>query len=396
MALEQDLARYPVVAVMGARQVGKSTLCRQLADARRFAYCTLDERDALEAAKRDPEGLLDELGVPAVIDEVQRAPSLFLAIKAIVDREGRPGMYLLSGSNQPRVSGAVAETLLGRAAYRTLRPLTLAELRDSEEHRGWSFLLEKDEAPVLTELQQRADSSGRLDWREVVATGGFPRAVAASPEYRGRLLDDYVQTFANRDIREIIGIERIDRFEAFLRLCAARVGQPLNISGLAADVGVGVNTAGRWLDALKRSYLFELVPAYSRNAGHRIIKAPKLFAVDPAFALAAARQPVPTGFYLENLVACDLAVWKDLHPGRAVSYWRKASGQEVDFVLEEGGRLLPVEIKATSRVGRGDTRQLRRFLELHETAQRALLLSGDPEIRMLVSRVVAAPWWAVL
>src|SRR3989337_2583331 len=128
--VQEDLTLYPVVAVMGARQVGKSTLCRRLAEENEFAHRTLDDGDVLQQALESPEALLDDLGDRGVfIDEVQRAPNLLLAVKGIVDREQRPGHYLLSGSNQPRVTGAVAESLLGRAAYRTLRPLTLSELR---------------------------------------------------------------------------------------------------------------------------------------------------------------------------------------------------------------------------------------------------------------------------
>lgn len=395
--LDRDLSFYPVVAVMGARQVGKSTLCLQIADERGLARVTLDDRDVLEQARRDPEGLLDELGDGgAFIDEVQRAPELFLAIKAIVDREQRPGRYLLSGSNQPRVSSAVGDSLLGRAAYRTLRPLTLSELRLEDEHPGWEFLFGDDEREILRELERRAESSGRLDWRDVVSTGGFPRAVAASREQRIRLLDDYVEVFASRDIREVIGLESSERFEGFLRLAAARTGQQMNASGFGNDLGIPVSTVRRWLNALERSYLVDLVPAYSRNAGQRVIKAPKLFTVDSAFALAAAREVEATGFHLENLVATDLGVWKDSAPGRGASHWRLASGQEVDFVLESAAKLVPVEVKASAGVGTSDGRHLRTFRELHANATRGLLLSCDETIRVLGSGVLAAPWWAVL
>lgn len=395
--LEQDLAQYPVVAVMGARQVGKSTLCRQLADERGLAYCTLDDQSALDAAIRQPDRLLQSLGDHgAFIDEAQRAPGVFLAIKAAVDRQGRPGQYLLSGSNQPRVSAAVGDSLLGRAVYRTLRPLTLSELRFDETHRGWSFLFGTKDGDVIQELERRSESSGLLDWQDVVSTGGFPRAVAAPSERRLQLLDEYVNVFASRDIREVIGIDASDRFESFLRLTATRVGQPLNYSGLAGDLGVPVNTIRRWIDALRRSYLIELVPPYSRNAAQRVIKAPKLFAVDSAFALAAARESLPSGFHLENLVATDLATWSDGGHRRAIYHWRLGMGQEVDFIAEESGRLVPIEIKTTTAVGSRDVKHLRTFLERHNNALRALLLSGESSIRVLAPRIIAAPWWAVL
>lgn len=392
-----DLALYPVVAVMGARQVGKSTLCRELAAERGFAYCTLDERDILSQATEDPEGLLADLGDNGVfIDEVQRAPGLFLAIKTIVDRDQRPGRYLLSGSNQPKITGAVGDSLLGRAAYRTLRPLTLSELRFDEAHAGWSFLFGPDAQEVLKQLNQRAASSGELSWRDVVKTGGFPRALAARPEVRIRLLNDYTEVFARRDIREVIGIESSERFESFLRLVAARTGQELNYSGLSKDLGIPVSSARRWLDALVRSYLVELIPPYSRNAGQRVIKSPKAFMADSALALAAARESEPSGFHLETLVSADLGVWKDLEANRGLYHWRLGSGQEVDFILEESGQLLPVEIKSATSVSSGDARHLRHFLNLHGNSPRGVILSSDPEVRLLDDRIISAPWWAVL
>lgn len=395
--IAEDMGLYPVVAVMGARQVGKSTLCRQLAEQKGLAYRTLDDRDVLSQALEDPNGLLNELGDDgAFIDEVQRAPGLFLAIKAIVDRDRRLGRYLLSGSNQPKVSGAVGDSLLGRAAYRTLRPLTLSELRLDETHPGWSFLLDGTDSDMIGELEKRAEASGALEWRDIVKTGGFPRAVVAPSDQRMRLLNDYTEVFARRDIREVIGIDSSDRFESFLRLVSARTGQELNHSGLSNELGISVNTVRRWLDALMRSYLIELVPPYSRNAGHRVIKASKLFIVDSALALAAARETDPSGFHLENLVATDLCVWKDLGPGRGLHHWRLGSGQEVDFVIEENTRLLPVEVKSAPSVSLGDARHLRKFRADHTNATRGLLLSGDPEIRVLATGIIAAPWWAVL
>ena len=395
--LIRDLELYPVVSVMGARQVGKSTLCVELAEELGFARRTLDDRDVREQALTDPEGFLASLGDDgAFIDEVQRAPDLMLAIKAVVDREQRAGRYLVSGSNQPRIGSAVADSLLGRAAYRTLRPFTLSELRFDDQHPGWSFLFDDDEQGVLAELERRVVASGALDWRAVVQTGGFPRAVAAPPDQRSRLLDDYVEVFANRDIRELIAVDSSPRLEAFVRLTAAWTGQELNASHLSNDLGVPVTTIRRWLEALRRSYLIELVPPYSRNAGARVIRAPKMFAVDSALAMAAARETAPTGFHLETFIASDLQVWKDGAVSRAVYYWRQASGPEVDFVLEEQSKVLPVEVKSATTVERSDARHLKRFRELYQHSPRGILVSCDPEVRVIQPGIIACPWWAIL
>jgi predicted AAA+ superfamily ATPase len=319
-----------------------------------------------------------------------------LAIKAVVDRDGRNGKYLLSGSNQPKVGKSVSDSLVGRATYRTLRPLTLSELRFDEEHRGWSFLFQPDDAVVLAELERRAASSGPLDWRSVVQAGGFPRAVAAPSAQRLRMLDDYVEIFSRRDILEILEVESAPRLEAFVRLTAARTGQELNLTGLSNDLGTPVTTIRRWLEALQRSYLIELIPPYSRNSGQRVIKTPKLYSVDAALALAASRETTPTGFHLETLVASDLLVWRDGAPTRDLYHWRLSSGQEVDFILEENGQLLPVEVKATSTVSASEARHVVTFRERHAHTPRGIVLSGDPEIRVIRPGVIACPWWAVL
>lgn len=395
--LMRDLQLYPVVVLVGARQVGKSTLGREIAGQLRLAYRTLDDRDVLEQARQDPAGLLAELGGEgAFIDEVQRAPGLFLAVKAVVDRDNRNGQYLLSGSAQPQIRDGVGDSLVGRAAYRVMRPLTLGELRLNESSTGWTFLLGDDERSVLEELGQRQEASGELNWRESVTTGGFPRAVATVPDARLRLLDEYVRIFATRDIKEILDPASPEQFEQFMRLLATRIGQPLNVNGMGGDLQLAPTTLRRWMSALEQSFMVEYIRPYSRNPGQRVTKAPKVYMVDAALALAAAREEEPTGFHLENLVATDLLVWAGLAPSRAVYHWRLGSGQEVDFVLEEAGRLLPVEVKATTRTGTSDARHLRKFMDLYPAATRGLLLSADPEIRVIAPNVIAAPWWAVL
>lgn len=395
--LAADLGVYPVVAVMGARQVGKSTLCLQVSEDFGLASRTLDDRDVREQALADPEGFLDELGDRgAFIDEVQRAPDLILAIKAVVDRDQRKGQYLLSGSNQPRVGQAVSDSLVGRATYRTLRPFTLSELRFDEQHPGWSFLFGPDERAVIEELERRAESSGSLDWHPIVKTGGFPRAVGEAPENRLRILNDYVEIFSRRDIRDIIAVDSTLRLEAFVRLTAAGTGQTLNVSGLSNDLGIPVTTVRRWLEALQRSYLIELIPPYSRNPGQRVIKSPKLYSVDPALAIAAARETDPTGFHLETMVAHDLLVWRDGSPTRALYHWRLSSGQEVDFIVEEHGQLLPVEVKAADAVSEAEARHLAAFRDRYPNTPRGVLLSCDQRIRVVKPGIVACPWWAVL
>ncbi len=391
-----DLSIYPVVAVMGARQVGKSTLCREIAEEYGLSVCTLDDADYLRKAVETPEGLLDELGPNAFIDEAQRAPGLFLALKAVVDRDQKAGAYLLSGSNQPTMSATIGDSLLGRAAYRTLRPLTLSELRFDESHPGWSFLFGDNDEAILRELESRAEASGELDWRNATRTGGFPRALAAPEDYRVQILDDYIDIFVNRDVREVIGVESPERFERFFRLVCAWTGQELNASAISQDLGTPVNTVRRWIDALDRSFLLEIIQPYSRNASQRVIKAPKIFLSDSALALAGAREIEPTGFHLETLICTDLLQWREEDPNRAIYHWRLASGQEVDFILQQGQQLVPIEVKASANVKAGYAKHIRTFRERHSNSPRGVVLSCDPQIQQLGDDIIAAPWWAVI
>jgi predicted AAA+ superfamily ATPase len=395
--VRQDLDLYPGVAIMGARQVGKSTLTRTLAGERDMVYLTLDDRDTRRQAEEDPEGLLDTLGdAGVVIDEVQRAPELLLAVKAVVDRDNRNGRFIFTGSNQPRVNRELAESLLGRVTYRTMRPLTVGEQRYDVESDHWSEFFDLSDEDLVNSLQQAALLSGELPWVDTVITGGMPRAVAARPQERLGLLEEYLRTFAARDVQEVLEVERPERFGDFLRLAASRTGQTFNASSYSRDLGVAPNTVARWMDALRRSFVVSIIEPYSRNVGQRIIKAPKTFMADSGLAIAGAGESTPTGFHLETLIANDLFVWMEQGPGRQLFHWRLQDGKEVDFVVRRGTKLLAVEVKSGSSVSRADARHLLTFLEKYPEAERGLVLSCDPEIKFLSDRIVAAPWWSVL
>lgn len=396
LRLRRDLGIYPAVALVGARQVGKTTLARSLGRDLGMAYRTLDDRDVRAQATEDPEGLVASVAATgAVFDEVQRAPDLLLAVKAVVDREQRPGRFLLTGSSQPRLADEVADSLVGRVAYRTLRPLTLAEQRyDEEPSPRWAWLFDPPEGGLERGLAEWADLNAGLDWRTTAATGGMPRALAAPPEDRLQVLDDYLRTFAQRDIRDVLAVDDPERLDRFVRLVATWTAREFNASSLGRDLGLPVTTVRRWLDGLERSYLVHRVPAWSRNTAARVIHSAKLFFVDAALALAATGEEEPTGLHFETLVANELLIWRDHAPRRTLYHWRIASGPEVDFVLRDGARAVAVELKGTQRVGRGDARHLVTFLDTHPEAQLGVLVSADPEVRSLGDRLLAVPWWA--
>lgn len=176
-----------------------------------------------------------------------------------------------------------------------------------------------------------------------------------------------MEIFSGRDIRDIIAVDSTPGPEAFVRLTASRTGQALNVPGLSNNPGIPITTVRRWLETLRRSYLIELIPPYSRNPGQRVIKSPKTYSVDPALAIAVARDTDPTGFHFEALVAHGLLVWRDGWPTRDLYHWRLSPGQEVDFILEEHGQLLPVEVKTGDAVGESEARHLAAFRDRYPT-----------------------------
>src|SRR5438105_3951826 len=235
--LRHDLTVYPAVALMGARQVGKTTLAREVGRELGLAYRSLDDRDVRLRAVEDPEGLIESVSESgAIFDEVQRVPDLLLSIKAVVDREQKPGRFILTGSNQPRVAGYVADSLVGRAAYRTLRPLTLSEQRYDASSRRWSWFFETSGRELERRLIESATLGKGPTWSAVTAAGGMPRALAAAAADRFQVLEDYLQTFAQRDVREVLEVESSSRLEQFLKLAATRTGTELNFSNLGRDV----------------------------------------------------------------------------------------------------------------------------------------------------------------
>jgi hypothetical protein len=219
--------------------------------------------------------------------------------------------------------------------------------------------------------------------------------VAAPPDARREIASNYLKTFIARDLPEVLSVSSHEHFGRFVRVLATRVGQPQNTNSLAGELNISANTAARWIDALERSYLLERIPAFYVNAGHRITKAAKLFFNDAALALVAANETLPNGMHLENFLATDLKVWEESRPGRVVYHWRVQGGAEVDFILEQDQGRVAVEVKGTNSVGPSDTKHLQRYVNDHG-AVRGVLLSADPEVRILARNVVAAPWWAAI
>jgi hypothetical protein len=276
--------------------------------------------------------------------------------------------------------------------------MTRREQRGEGRAGRWEELLAAREADWRDLLA--ADKSEPEDWRALARRGGFPTPALELRNARERAIwfDGYVRTYLERDLQDLAAISALPDFRRLMRAACLRVGQLVNQTELGRDVSLPQATVHRWLNLLETSYLLVRLPAYAVNRTKRLIKAPKLYWGDTGVALHLAEVEEPAGAYLENVVLCDLLAWRDARLEHAeVGYWRTASGEEVDLVVEAGGRLVPIEVKASPRPRLADCAHLRSFrAEYGKKARAALLLHTGDALEWLAPDVLAAPWWRVL
>ncbi len=394
--LSKRLRVMPAVVLTGARQTGKSTLVQKLVPGER-RYLSLDDLDVTDAARRDPEALVGGPG-PVTLDEVQREPELLRSVKLAIDRDRAPGRFLLTGSANLLLMRRVSESLAGRASYLTLWPMTRREQLGQGRCGLWDELLQARDEDWLDLLSEGAGDPE--DWRALAARGGFPTPSLhlKAEEERRIWFDGYVRTYLERDLQDLSAISALPDFRRLMRASCLRLGRLVNQTELGRDVALPQPTVHRYLNLLETSHLLVRLPAYAVNRTKRLIKTPKLYWGDTGVAMYLGNTTEPGGEHLENLVLSDLLSWRDgrLEPVE-LSYWRTAAGEEVDFVIEDRGSLLPVEVKATRRPRIADARHLRSFrAEYGELSRPGLLLHGGERGEWMAPDVLAAPWWWVL
>ena len=324
--------------------------------------------------------------------------SISAAVKRAIDRNRAAGRFLLTGSANLLLMHRVSESLAGRASYLTLWPMTRREQRGEGRAGRWDELLaarDEDWLEVLT-----TGASEPEDWRSLARRGGFPTPALelGNARQRGIWFDGYVQTYVERDLQNLASISALPDFRRLMRAACLRMGQLVNQTDLGRDVALSQPTVHRWLNLLETSYLLVRLPAYAVNRTKRLIKAPKLYWGDTGVALHLAELEEPSGAHLENLVLHDLLAWRDARLERAeISYWRTASGEEVDLVVETREALLPIEIKAGARPRLTDAAHLRSFRQEYGSKARAgLLLHTGSALEWLAPDVLAAPWWTIV
>jgi len=379
--LRRAAREFPVVVLTGPRQSGKTTLLQRSFGAR-HAYVSLEPPDVRAAAEGDPRGFLAVHPPPVILDEIQYAPGLLPYVKELVDaKRSRPGQFLLTGSQNLGMSAAVTESLAGRAAVLRLLPLSWREIaREPGRKLPWERGRAVPEAGV---------GSGRL-WPAFVR-GTYPE-LAAHPRRDFTLWhSSYVQTYLERDVRSLRQVGDLVEFQRFLRAVAARSAQLLDLSDLARELGVAVNTAKAWLSVLEATYQVFLLRPYHANVGKRLVKTPKLYMADvgllcylTGIRTAREAQEGPLcGAIFETAVVSEV-IRTLTHHGREprAHFWRTSAGSEVDLLVEEGARLIPLEAKASAtprpRMADGIT-SLRR--DLGGRASRGYVVhAGDTEL----------------
>jgi uncharacterized protein len=342
--LFQSLARqFPVLTLTGPRQSGKTTLAKSLFPDK--PYVSLEDPDVRLYAKEDPRGLLNDYADGAIFDEIQRAPDLPSYLQAIVDRDPRPGRFILTGSQQFELMTQVSQSLAGRTAILRLLPFTLAETRRAQGNTATANL------------------------GEVLRSGFYPRIHDQRLD-PSRTLADYFATYVERDLRQLTAVHDLQQFERFVRLCAGRTGQLLNLQSLGNDAGISAATARSWMNLLQTSYIVCLLPPWFTNTSKRLVKSPKLYFYDVGLAAwllglqtsaQITRDPLLGGLF-ENFVILE-ALKDRLNAGESpqMYFYRDSEGNEVDLLLPHGGKLHAIEIKVGATVNSDYFKGLKSF-----------------------------------
>ncbi len=366
----QFASQYPVVTITGPRQSGKTTLCRMLFDDR--AYVSLEDVDERRFAKDDPRGFLARFPEGVVIDEIQRVPDLLSYIQTMVDRKQKEGLFILTGSQQFELIEGISQSLAGRTALVRLLPFTLGEAYGQN---------------VQT-----------VAVNQVLYTGFYPRIFDKHLD-PSEAMGFYINTYVERDLRMLINVKDLSRFEIFLKLCAGRTGQILNLSSLGNDCGVNHVTIKSWISVLEASYLVKLLRPYYKNFNKRLIKSPKLYFLDTGMAcfLLGIQNPEQLATHPQKGALFESFVVSEMLKARFNSgktdnlfYFRDNTGNEVDLICDHGNRLVPVEIKSGQTVSQDFFKGLKFFSKLTGTIHKSgLVYGGDKSYERQGTRVTS-------
>lgn len=382
--------QFPVVTVTGPRQSGKTTLTRMVFT--NHEYVSLEEPHEREFALSDPRGFLKRYKGCVILDEIQRVPALLSYIQGIVDVNDKPGRYILTGSQQLHLSAKVSQTLAGRTAIVHLLPFSLDELRGLPSRDPWK----------LNDFPERRETPA-FNFETMLYRGFYPRIhdKGLAPQ---DWLAGYYQTYVERDVREVSNIGNLEIFQRFVRLCAGRTGQLLNLSSLAADCGISHTTTRQWISILQAGFIIHLLPPHFTNFSKRVIKSPKLYFLDTGLLcyLLRIREPADLtdhalrGAVFETYVVSEL-IKAFAHRGETppLYFWRDRTGHEVDILIDTGKKLIPIEIKSGATVNNSFFDGLRYYMALGSAvAQPGVLIHGGDDLYERENFIVL-PWFQV-
>ncbi len=357
--LNQLIQQYPILAVTGPRQSGKTTLIRTIL--KEYQYVSLEDLDNRSFAREDPGGFLDRYDTKVIIDEAQRVPKLFSYLQTRVDDAQIMGQYILSGSQNFHLMDSISQSLSGRVGILKLMPFDTYELSQEK-------LLSKD-------------------WKSQLLKGFYPRIYARKINY-SVFYSNYIQTYIDRDVRSLTNVHDLGLFRKFIHLCAGRIGQLLNLNSLANKCGITSPTAKKWLSILETSYIIYLLPPYHENFNKRIVKSPKLYFYDTGLAsfllghrkISDLHDLSALGNLFENFIIGDI-IKKNYHQNTLHEYWfwRDSNGHEIDLLTINSGKYDITEIKMTTTITAKVFKGLKYFDKISDgkVGNQTLIYGGD-------------------
>lgn len=369
---------FPAIVVTGPRQSGKTTLLKTLF-AKTHRFLTLEDPDVRMRAKEDPLHFLEQYKPPVIIDEIQYVPELLSYIKTRIDENRKPGQWLFAGSQHFTLMQGISQSLAGRAAILSLLPFSFSERIGKADNA-------REISHWLKELNPRSECIDKTPLSELILRGNYPEIASKRSVDRQLWSGSYISTYLERDVRNLAQIGDLSQFERFLRLCAIRTGQILNLTELAKEIGMSVPTIKRWLSLLETGYQVYLLYPYYKNVGKRLVKSPKLYFNDTALASyllglhdrETLMNSPSFGNLFETMVVIDF-LKRFLHFGQMPSlyYLRTRDGLEVDIVLEVGQKLHLFEIKSSMTI-------------LPRHASSLLKVTGDLESSVKTAAIISA------
>lgn len=353
--LKNLFQKFPILAILGPRQSGKTTLAREVFP--ELTYINLEDITFREFAEEDPKGFLENYSDGAILDEIQYVPKLFSYLQVFTDYANKPSQFVLTGSQNFVLNDKISQSLAGRVAITTLFPLSYNELQLQEE----------------------------VSLNELIYTGFYPRlwSYGIDPKV---FYGSYITTYLEKDLRQIKNIQNLSQFQKFLKLCAGRCGQTLNLSNIGNDCGISNVTAREWLTLLEMSYIIYLLPPYSENFNKKIIKSPKLYFYDTGilcYLLNITSQEqlefhFAKGAIFENFIITEI-IKNEEKSDRAANlyFWRDKLGHEVDLIIEKGyNQIIPIEIKSGQTISKDYFKNLKYFNKLKPCKTNYLIYTG--------------------